>query len=485
MQKNILFLMTDQHRADYVSYEEAENVRTPNIDRLAEGMVFSCCQSVDPVCMPARSALLTGRYPHQIGALAMSGDLSLQHPTCMQALQKAGYYTCGIGKFHFLQTWDWQTPRGRGIPIVDIKEDMKKWGFDYIWESSGKQQVLRNYCDYSAYLDHKGILESYRDFLKQAGPNTNYADDPEEGYPVVWPWAEEDYVDVITADQIIEQIKNRPKDKPFCIFGSFCCPHKPFDAPQRYLDMVEAEEKEDFIPGDRELKEDDKQKLYQKRRSYKAMIRLVDDQIGRIYKVLQDEELWDETVILFTSDHGEMMGDHGRLQKNIYYRQACTVPTAIRHPEYLINGRCTSPVEITDLTATMLEIAGLDPLNGLSKAWPAFHDRIPCRSLMPIVRGETDEIRKFSYSEYAGEWQMVQNEKIKYVRFLQYREDEAPREILYDLQKDPSELVNVVQDPEYKEILDQCKKYREYIIDNTPAAQLCWAPLIGPEEGVL
>ncbi|MBN2659149.1 MAG: sulfatase-like hydrolase/transferase [Spirochaetales bacterium] len=144
--------MADQLRSDFIG-------SMPNINRIAEGTVFTDCLTSNPVCTPARTALLTGRYSHQIGTLEMSGDLSPQIPTYMQALQKQGYYTAGIGKFHFLQTWSWDTPRGKGIPLKAIREDIKKFGFDYVWETSGKQLMTQNYCDYAAYLDSKNLLE--------------------------------------------------------------------------------------------------------------------------------------------------------------------------------------------------------------------------------------------------------------------------------------------------------------------------------------
>ena len=109
MAKNILLFMTDQQRADQVGYGGCDGL-TPNIDRIASHAWFSGCQTTDPICTPARTSLITGRYCRQIGTLTMAGDLFPQIPTFMQALQRSGYTTYGIGKFHYLQTYPWSRP---------------------------------------------------------------------------------------------------------------------------------------------------------------------------------------------------------------------------------------------------------------------------------------------------------------------------------------------------------------------------------------
>ncbi|THF74009.1 sulfatase family protein [Cohnella fermenti] len=215
------------------------------------------------------------------------------------------------------------------------------------------------------------------------------------------------------------------------------------------------------------------------RRAYKAMIAIIDEQVGRILATLEDKGILDDTVILFTSDHGEMMGDHGRVQKQSPFQASVVVPAAIRHPDYLRGERNASPVELTDLTATILDIAGIDPQQALGKSWPAFHDRVPCRSLLPIIAGEAERIRDYAFSECSGQWQMIQSDRWKYVRWLQYDDPDRVPEQLYDRQDDPHELRNVIGLPEYREAADWCRRRREHVLDRTPPAQLRWAPIIG------
>ena len=487
--KNIILIMTDQQRLDFTGYSGNNKIVTPNMDVIAESVGFTCCQTVNPVCTPARAALITGRYAHQIGMVSMSGDLSLEYPTFMQALQKEGYSTSAVGKLHFLQTWPWGIPRGKGLNLAELNSETQKYGYDYVWETAGKQQLVLNYCNYCKYLEEKGMLDEVRDFMQLALPNGDY---PDMNFDQVnpWPFAEEDYIDIVTADQIIARIKNHPKNSPFFIFGSFCGPHKPYDPPRRYLDRVEYVEEDDFIlEKGTTMSSKDKQLLYKQRQASKAMIKLMDDQIGRIMDVLKEEDLYEETVIIFTSDHGDMLGDHFRIQKAVPWRQAVTVPLAIRHPDYLRREINNSPVEITDVAATILDVAGVDVHAALSRKWPVNNDIIPSRSLMPIIRGETSEIREFTFSECdfseqklgesfrMGRWQMVQNNRWKYIRYLNYERVGAPIEELFDLESDPAELINLVHDASYEKMLKWCRDRRDYLLDHTPFAQTSWAPI--------
>lgn len=118
------------------------------------------------------------------------------------------------------------------------------------------------------------------------------------------------------------------------------------------------------------------------------MVRLIDDQIGKVLDTLAREGFCEDTLVLFVSDHGDMLGDHYRIQKGVPWRQAMNVPLAIRLPGAAPIGRSDAPVEISDLAATILEYAGMDTA-ALSRAWPAYHDRIPSRSLLPILEGRT------------------------------------------------------------------------------------------------
>ncbi|HEY9078311.1 MAG TPA: sulfatase-like hydrolase/transferase [Anaerolineaceae bacterium] len=473
---NILFLMTDQLRADYTGWDAQARLSTPNLERIASGIAFSNAITVSPMCTPARSALLTGKYPHQIGLLDTIGDLSLQHPTYLRALQDHGYYTAGVGKFHWLQGWPLlPIPRGSGFDLVSLRERIKQFGLDYIWETTGEELVGRNYCDYTDHLKQRNLLDPYWDFIRRA---SNWSPIPlEDRYPVnVWPFDEQDHVDVLTGDKILEALDQRPQGQPFFLFGSFCAPHPPYDPPARYLDSEPMDTTDDFIEGNL-LTLRAKQNLHRLRRSYRAMVRLVDDQIGRVLNYLEASNLLESTVILFTSDHGEMLGDHGLLDKGVPYQQSVRVPCAIHHPHYLGLPQNTAPFEITDLTATILEIAGIDPSSALSKNFPAFNNRVPSRSLMPILRGETPRVREFVFSEMSAEWSMIQTASSKYIRYHDSSSPDHPHEAYYNLIADPQECSNLVDDPSLKAEIDWHRRRLQFILETTPPAQQTWAPI--------
>ena len=291
---------------------------------------------------------------------------------------------------------------------------------------------------------------------------------------------------------------------------SFCGPHKPYDAPQRYLDMFPLEREDDFLlPEGQEIAPEDKGALYRQRRSSKAMIKLIDDQIGLTLELLEKRGMLDDTLILFTSDHGDMLGDHYLLQKGVPWRQAVNVPLAVRLPGAAPIGANGYPVELSDLAATILDYAGLDPAQALSRSWPAYNDVIPCRSLLPVLRGETDRCRDFCFveSDFTEErvdgipitdkpywrgadgrrsnaWQSIITEKSKYIKYLGYALGESPYEEFYDLTIDPMETQNRVADPVYCAQIEQARARLAYMVDHHPAAQKTWCTACAQSRGI-
>lgn len=507
---NILFIMTDQLRNDFVGYMPDSKLETPNIDRIArEGTGFAACQSVNPICTPARTALATGRYPRQIGTLTMAGDLNPQIPTHMQALQKHGYTTYGLGKFHFQQTWKWGTAIRTGLNMIKYQDLQKQYGYDQIWEVSGKSLLLNNYCSYAKYLSDLGLYETMENYVISTGVNSEYpSHNFDKGNPS--PLEEEHYIDKVIGRQAREFIDNHDGQKPFYMMVSFCSPHRPYDPPKRYLDMFPLDDKDDYILQEREtLTREERDSLNRQIRAYKAMITLVDDEVGLLLDTLVKKGIMEDTLIVFTSDHGDMQGDHYRLQKAFPWKQCSTVPLAIRVPGFKSQELVKSPVELTDITASILDYAGLDPVEALSKDWPAYQNIIPCRSLLPIIRGEVDRVRDYSFTEtdYTEEmdhkslrergstgsgiklrderprpertqqWQMLQSENYKYIKYLRYKEPGKFHEELYNLKDDPDELYDIAKDPANSEIMEYFRRELMYIVDSTPPAQMVWSPV--------
>jgi choline-sulfatase len=248
--------------------------------------------------------------------------------------------------------------------------------------------------------------------------------------------------------------------------------------------MVPYEEEDNFIGQGAELPTEVKKRLWKLRRAYKAMILAIDEQVGRIFETLEDEGLLENTIVLFTADHGELMGEHGRMQKTNWHKGSTIVPTAIRHPDHLDRRRVDAPVELTDITATILDAAGLDPQEALSKPWPAFHDRVPCRSLLPVVRGEADRVRDFAFSEGRNGWQMIQTDRWRYIR-RPAADPHSRDELLFNLDHDPRELHNLAQEDKYADVLETMRMHVEYVMMHTPPAQLQWAPYEAMEGEIL
>lgn len=496
--KNILFIMTDQQRADQTGYRGRYD--TPTIDSIAEFSSFECC-TVNPICTPARCALLTGRYPRQVGMVTMSGDLDYQIPTMPQALKRAGYTTYGIGKFHFMQTWPWGTGRGEGWDFLKNEAQMHRFGFDFVWETAGKQQLLQNYDHYCAYLDQKGLLEGYRDFIEYSGGMNGDTADHNYDRTLPFPFDEEDYVDCVTGRIARERLLAHDARKPFYMFVSFCGPHKPYDPPRRYMEMFPIEREDNFVlEAGQQLTDAQKEAVYRERRAAKAMLKLIDDQIQMLLDVLAARNMAQDTLVVFTSDHGDMLGDHFLIQKGVPWRQSVMVPLAMRVPGLKPRGATGVLAELTDVSATILDYAGLDPEKALSREWPAYNDRIPARSLLPVLRGDERSVRAFAFSESdfteerigvrlnmsreeyqrlrgAGRspaWQMILSDTHKYVKYLGYDRPGNYHEELFDLRTDPDETVNCIDQPGQAEALRLARDRLTYVLDTYPPAQTTW-----------
>lgn len=473
---NIILLLTDQLRVDYVGRGRECRMATPNLDALCGDHVFHRCTSVNPVCQPARTALLTGRYTRQIGTIRMSGDLDRDIPTFTQVLQRNGYHTIGVGKFHYLQAWDWHTPRGQGHDLVSLRPQFHKWGFDQVWQVCGKSQLLRNTCDYAEILEKADILKAYRDDVDARGKNLVNAE-REDVDCSPFRFDPELYVDRVIGAKAIEFLDKRPRDKAFFAQISFCCPHPPYDPPAESLEQVQYEEVDDFVHNGQALADCQKAVQYRKRRAYKAMIHEVDEQVGQLHEYLVKEGLMENTVILFSSDHGELMGDHGLSQKTSPYWQASRVPLYVRHPMYRDRHDHSCLVENIDITGTILDIAGLDPAQALGRSWPAGQATIPARSLMPVISGKTREHREFLFSESYGIWEMIESRDFKYVRQLPDNGSRKAADLLWDIRSDPNEITNLAAEPEFKEQLAKACEQRQHIHEHFTPCQTRWTHL--------
>ena len=407
---NILFILCDQFRNDSMGCSGAP-VRTPNLDSLAaEGVRFTNCCTVAPLCVPARISLFTGKYPHT--TTAWDNALYVMNPdgnNWLKEIRKAGYATSLVGKTHL------HADRGN---LIDREELLHRYGFDDVNEISGPHATAQTMTHYRQMLEEKGLFEAYRADMLSRGKKPFARPSP---LPV------EDYYDTYVGEHGREWLEGYTGDKPWFCHISFGGPHEPWDAPEPYASMYRPEDMPAPLPEitdrnpDRPRGEydrvfnarhmDDPAESREIRANYYGNITLIDEEIGKIFDAVKARGEWDNTVVVFSSDHGEMNGDHGFVNKRNFFTGALNVPLIVRTPETAAAGGRVSDafVSLLDVGATLADYAGA----------PLAYEQYGI-SVGPIVRGEKEAIRPWVLSEYAGErmlltdeWKMVVNSQGK------------------------------------------------------------------------
>lgn len=430
---HIIFIMTDQHRADALGCMGNKTVISPHIDNLAkDGTLFLSGYSSSPSSTPARSGLLTGMSPWHHGMLGY-GQVARQYKYEMpQMLRNLGYYTFGIGKMHWFPQ---KSLHGFHATLID---------------ESGR-------------VESPDFISDYREWFQLQAPGTDpdltgigwndhragiYQLD-EKLHPTTW-----------TGQKACELIHNYTDQKPLFLKVSFARPHSPYDPPQRYLDMYKDVEipapsigdwceefSEPVDPG----KADPAAAFgnfgtdYAKnsRRHYYANITFIDDQIGEIIRTLKEKGMYENSIICFTSDHGDMLGDHHHWRKTYPYEGSAAIPYIVKWPENFKRKKDTSviiqPVELRDFLPTFIDLAGgqVPPdMDGMS--------------LSKLVQGRQHEWRTYIDIEHAtcyrkeNYWCALTDGKIKYIWNFH-----TGNEQLFDLEKDPCELTDCFRHKKY------------------------------------
>ena len=441
--KNIVLLMTDQLRGDCMGCAGHPDVKTPYLDTLAsKGVRFENAYSACPSCVPARAALHTGLTQESHRRVGYADGIRWEYPHTMAGeLTKAGYYTQCVGKMH-----------------VD---------------------PLRNYLGFCHVELHDGYLHYYRDPEIPYRENQKQADDyfhwlkQEKGIDcdvtdtglecnswVARPWIyEEKYhpTNWVT-DRSIDFLRRRDPDMPFFLFISYLRPHPPFDAPQCYFDMYRNKELTPPVVGDwcdeealrargRIFDSDtgplDPELVREMQIGYYACITHLDHQIGRLIQALVENKLYDDTIILFVSDHGELLGDHHLFRKSRAYQGSSRVPFLVSgggfRPEKPGSVK-TDVVELRDVMPTVLEAAGVqipDSVEGIS-LWNT-----------ALKESGTPEVREYLHGEHtlgeaSSHWIITKDEK--YIWYSQTGEEQY-----FCIAEDPDELHNLIGSETAKE----------------------------------
>ena len=435
---NILFVMTDQQRWDAMSCS-GDWVQTPALDRIAaEGVRFTQCVTTTPVCIPARVTLATGRYPHN-NAVWNNIDYTMppDAPTWMRTLRDLGYRTSLFGKTHL------HPHRG------DLRERehlLEAYGLDDIDEIGGPRASAQVMSHMTAGWEAKGLLEAYREDYAERFDNK-----PHVVRPSVLPL--EDYADVYVGQQAKRYLEDYDRDEPWCCWVSFGGPHEPWDAPEPFASMYDPEAMPKPVP--RPTEDHDRPRGWLDHRmetspqfdpgdeaamraNYAGNVTLIDDQIGQILQVIEERGELADTVIGFTSDHGEMNGDWGLIYKMIFLDGSVRVPLLVRTPETATNGGLVSDalVENCDLGPTFVELAGGE-----------LEHRQFGRSLVPALT-ENGDHRDSVISEIRGEIMLMTDE------WKMALNDDGQSYLLFDRRDDPMETRNLAGLPESKPVED-------------------------------
>lgn len=411
---NILFLFPDQWRWDWLGCETSPYgkvpVQTPAIDELAaQGVRFSGCRTNAPVCSPARGCFATGRRYHNCRVASNRDYTPTDVPTVFALLRDAGYHTATCGKSDLFKPHQEPTQTG----FLPIMED---YGFTDGIDHRGKGDAI--------VRARKGIDEPYTLMLRQRGLLETHLGDHPAG-PLdrpagPTPLPRDAYTDDFCGQNAVTLLERAPTDKPWCLWVNFPGPHDPYDPPaevlERYrdVDFPAPVNPTDQPPAHRDPAKD--------RPNYAACCSNIDEWASRILQAIEARGERDNTIVIFASDHGEMLGDHGRWQKSTWHEASIRVPLIVAGPGITPGKHTDTPVELIDIAATMLAFAGVD----VPGEWDA-------RALTGVLDGSTDQHRDFAVSQL-GNWRCITSNAWKYIE----QRDGTTRFI--DLANDPSEI---------------------------------------------
>ena len=424
---NIVFIMADQLRADFLGCYGNDWIRTPNIDQLSvDGIRYDRAMTPSPVCVPARASLLTGLNAIQNGVMDNMGWLrpdrhAMNIHTWPEKLNDVGYYTAGIGKMHF---YPW-----------DIMEGLQH---RVICEDKRHIEVEDDYADYLAQYGHRKY---------HGNEHERYHEDKGAIINLI-PY--EHHVDKYVCDETVRFIDDYDKDQPFAVMVGIPGPHGPYDPPPGYENLYAPEDMPPSIPATAESESfrasfikgylrdwnqvdytefTEAQKL-KIRAYYASLVEIIDEGVGNILQAIERKGIMDETVIIFTADHGDFLGDFDLMGKNLFYETSARIPMIVKHPQVTGNQVQEVPVSLTDVNATMLAVAGATP-----------NAHADCRPLYGLP-DNIDNPRDYVFhanSEGTG----ITNQRWKLSRYAN------GQTLLFDLKNDPTEQVNLAYHPDH------------------------------------
>ena len=424
---NILLLMTDQQRWDAMGCS-GDWVQTPHLDRIAgEGIRFTNCVTTSPVCIPTRLSLATGLYPHNTHVWNnMNHQMPAETPTWMQAVREAGYRTSLFGKTHL---------HPHNGDLREREDLMNAYGLDDVNEIGGPRASANVLSHMTAMWEEKEVWEGYRaDYRERFSTKPHLVRSSTLGL--------EDYADVYVGQQAKRYLQNYDRDEPWCCWVSFGGPHEPWDTPEPYASMYDPADMPPAIPRpfaerrprghlDRLMQRVNPTfeagEIGRLRANYAGNVTLIDDQIGEILDAIAARGELDNTIIVHTSDHGEMNGDYGLIYKSNFLNGAVRIPLLVRTPDSTNAGSiCESPAEWIDIGPTLVEMVGGE-----------LEHRQFGKSLCPVLTQPEATHRDFAISEIEGEI-MLLNQEWKVAL-----NTDGEVYLLFNVQNDPNEIQNL------------------------------------------
>jgi arylsulfatase len=440
--KNILFITTDQQRQDSLPCYGLDFMETPALSRLAgEGIVFDRCSSVSPICQPARASFILGQYPLVTGVTHNFRWIRPDSPTIARTFERAGWNTAAIGKMHF---HPWDNPEGftTRISAEDKRHYFRPDDYTLFLKDNGYSR------------DHPATFPGYREQLGAA----------------ISPLPEQLHIDSFIGARAVHWIEQQAAEPFFC-WVSFNSPHDPYDPPAELADLyreapipeawggaAELEHKPayqsrilDFYNNNllygTDYRKLSKSSIRRIREYYLATVTLVDRQVERILAALEAAGLSESTLVVFSSDHGDHLGDHGLPFKETFYQSALMVPLIVRGPGVAAGARSNAFVNWLDLHATFLSLAGIEVPDHV-QGRDISHLFAEPENLADRETGKPDPYYQIAFSELLGA-AMVCNGRYKLVLC-----DDGDGE-LYDLEERPLEVNNHFRDPSFRELREQ------------------------------
>ena len=447
---HVILLMTDQQRFDAMGCAGNASCLTPNLDRLAEdGNLFSLGYSSVPSSTPARAGLVTGMSPWNHGMLGYGNEAERYPHEFPREMKKLGYKAIGIGKMHWYPQWN-----RRGLDVLLSDESGRVDSPDYM--SDYRKWFNLHACGLNpdttgvGWNDHRGAIYKL----------------PEELHPTTW-----------TGQTAVEMIHNYQSDQPMYLKVSFARPHSPYDPPQRFHDMYDnapeppAPAMGDWVPQEWKDKTDPlaepsaaagnfgDEYAKKSRRFYYANVTYVDEWIGKIIDELKKKGMYDNAIIFFVSDHGDMLGDHCMWRKTYAYEGSSRVPFIVKLPKNMKScykrGEVITDkvVELRDILPTAIDIA-----NGTQ---PEIMDG---KSLLPLFEKKDAEWRQYLDLEHTScyfaksGWCALTDGNMKYIYFYN-----TGKEQFFDLKKDPYEEKELSKVKKYQKKL---AVYRQAMVEH-------------------